>query len=124
MDPLVPSHYKPVTALANLSNSLVSGCSEYLLRTWDYAAGREKCAEQKREASLKAVHSEGEEMYTGGTNGHIRIWQIVRERLLDMIDLDAHAQAVNGIAWIKSNACKAFASAGDDKAVKVWRYSA
>ena len=57
MEPLQPIHYSPVSALRNLSNSLISGCNEYLLRTWDYESGKEKCAEQKREPSLSALES-------------------------------------------------------------------
>ena len=62
-----------------------------------------------------------EELYTGGTNGHVKIWQIIRERLLDIIDLEAHERSVNGIAKIKSG--RMFASGGDDKIIKVWKYT-
>lgn len=62
-------------------------------------------------------------MYIGGTNGHIKIWQIARERLLDIIDLEAHEQSVNGIARIKSSGCRAFASGSEDKTIKIWKYT-
>lgn len=57
MEALNPRHNESVIALTNLSNSLISGSSEYLLRTWDYTTGKEKCIEQKREASLKIIQS-------------------------------------------------------------------
>ncbi len=61
-------------------------------------------------------------MYAAGKDGHIKVWKIIGDKLLDVADLISHTKSVNGLARIPTSSAKAFASAGDDKTVKIWRY--
>jgi len=61
-------------------------------------------------------------IYAGSKDGHIKIWKIVGDKLQDVADLMSHSKSVNGLARIPTNSIKAFASAGDDKTVRIWRY--
>lgn len=55
MPALSPTHYGAVNVLANLGDTLVSGCREYLLRAWSYETNREKFIEAKRTGALNTA---------------------------------------------------------------------
>ena len=48
-------HNGPVNGLINFGDCFVSGCKEYLLRTWDYEANCEKLPEVKVDGILNAI---------------------------------------------------------------------
>jgi len=75
-----------------------------------------------KKTSIKIADKEEQTMYAAGKDGHIKIWKICGDRLQDVADLISHSKSVNCLARIPKSAAKAFASAGDDKTVKIWRY--
>ena len=60
-------------------------------------------------------------LYAAGKDGHIKVWQIKDDKLQDVADLISHTKSVNALARMQSG-CTAFASAGEDKTVKIWKY--
>ena len=61
-------------------------------------------------------------LYAGGKDGLVKIWKIKDEKLQDIGELKSHNKSVNGIARITNNHAIAFATASDDKTIKVWKY--
>ncbi len=60
-------------------------------------------------------------LYAAGKDGHVKIWRVKENRLQEVEDLVSHSKSANALARIAASHTTAFASAGDDRAVKIWR---
>jgi WD40 repeat protein/tRNA A-37 threonylcarbamoyl transferase component Bud32 len=96
---------------------LVVGCNDGTARIWDAGTGQEIRALRGQGEPVHAVafSPDGRHLATASQDGAVWVWDAsTGERLRD---LSGHAGAVHGLAYGRGGR---LASAGDDKAVRVW----
>lgn len=124
-DALDPPHFDAVTSLAMLDGYLVSGSRDKMVRVWDHQKMTHLQVEQAHNDFVNVLETDADqkEMYSGSKDGTVKVWRMRQSKLKCMaqIHTNAHSQAINAITRIDVQFGQAFATAGVDKTIKIFK---